>query len=104
MKKKVKTIGIILGTIISLLLVVVAISFINHRIQLSREKSIFIPNGEIVEVNNHEMHVFTEGNGKDTLVFMSGGGTCSPVLDFKSLYSLLNDKYKIALVEKSGYG
>src|SRR5690625_4133819 len=35
---------------------------------------------------------------------MSGGGTSSPVLDFKSLYSLLSDKYRIAVVEKAGYG
>ena len=38
------------------------------------------------------------------LVFMSGGGTCSPILDFKSLYSLLSDTYQIAVVEKLGYG
>lgn len=31
-------------------------------------------------------------------------GTCSPILDFKSLYSLLSDEYKIAVVEKFGYG
>jgi pimeloyl-ACP methyl ester carboxylesterase len=35
---------------------------------------------------------------------MSGGGTSSPILDFKSLYSLLSDEYKIAVVEKFGYG
>lgn len=35
---------------------------------------------------------------------MAGGGTSSPVLDFKSLYSLLSDKYKIVVIEKSGYG
>lgn len=33
-----------------------------------------------------------------------GGGTCSPVLDFKSLYSLLSDTYRIVVVEKAGYG
>lgn len=33
---------------------------------------------------------------------MSGGGTCFPVLDFKSLYSLLSDEYKIVVVEKAG--
>lgn len=37
-------------------------------------------------------------------VFMSGSGTCSPILDFKSLYSLLSNEYKIAVVEKFGYG
>lgn len=35
---------------------------------------------------------------------MSGGGTCSPILDFKSLYSLLSGEYKIVVVEKFGYG
>lgn len=50
------------------------------------------------------MSVYTEGDGDKTLVFMSGGGTCSPILDFKSLYSLLSNDYKIVVVEKFGYG
>lgn len=45
-----------------------------------------------------------EGSGPKTLVFLSGGGTCSPILDFKSLYSLLSDEYRIVVVEKFGYG
>lgn len=36
--------------------------------------------------------------------FLSGSGTCSPILDFKSLYSLLSDDYRIVVVEKFGYG
>ena len=36
--------------------------------------------------------------------FLSGSGTCSPILDFKSLYSLLRDDYRIVVVEKFGYG
>lgn len=60
--------------------------------------------GKIVEVNGHNMSVYTEGEGDKTLVFLSGGGTCSPILDFKSLYSLLSNEYKIAVVEKFGYG
>lgn len=79
-------------------------SYINHRIQLSKEKSLLTPLGEIVNVNGNKMSVYTEGTGEKTLVFMSGGGTCSPILDFKSLYSLLSDDYKIAVVEKFGYG
>ena len=50
------------------------------------------------------MSVYAEGEGKHTLVFLSGGGTCSPILDFKSLYSLLSDDYRIVVVEKFGYG
>ncbi|CDZ75647.1 Hypothetical protein ING2D1G_1510 [Peptoniphilus sp. ING2-D1G] len=62
------------------------------------------PLGELVEVNGHNMSIYTEGDGNKTLVFMSGGGTCSPILDFKSLYSLLRDEYRIIVVEKFGYG
>lgn len=58
----------------------------------------------MIEVNGHNMSIYVEGTGDTTLIFMSGGGTCSPILDFKSLYSLLSDKYQIAVVEKFGYG
>lgn len=55
----------------------------------------------MVEVNDHNMHIYVEGQGDTTLVFMSGGGgTSSPMLDFKSLYSLLSDKYRVIVVEK----
>ncbi|GAA0178519.1 alpha/beta hydrolase [Clostridium sediminicola] len=104
MKKGIKKMAIIVGVIVGLLIIIIAISFINHKIHLSKENRIFVPNGKLVEVNGHKIHIYTEGHGMDTLVFMSGGGTCSPVLDFKSLYSLLSDKYKIVVVEKAGYG
>ena len=50
------------------------------------------------------MSVYSEEVGDETIVFMSGGGTCSPILDFKSLSSLLSSEYKIVVVEKFGYG
>lgn len=70
----------------------------------SKEKSLRTPIGEMVTVNGHKMSIYVEGEGDKTLVFMSGGGTCSPILDFKSLYSLLSDDYRIVVVEKFGYG
>lgn len=88
---------LILGTLL-------LICFINHRIQLSREEKVLRQIGNSVNVGGNNMNVCTEGEGDVTLVFMSGGGTCSPVLDFKSLYALLTDRYKIAVVEKFGYG
>lgn len=90
--------------IIAVIVLFVIISLVRHKICSSNEKDLLKPLGELVEVNGHNMSVYTEGEGEKTLVFMSGGGTCSPILDFKSLYSLLSDKYKIAVVEKFGYG
>ena len=36
--------------------------------------------------------------------FLTGDGTCSPVLYFKSLYSQLSERYRAADAEKAGYG
>jgi pimeloyl-ACP methyl ester carboxylesterase len=82
------------------------ISFVNHKIKLKKEDKLFKTNGKIVEVNNHNINIYITGNSNSdiTLVFMSGGGTCSPTLDFKTLYSLFENNYQIAVVEKAGYG
>ena len=90
--------------IIAVIALFVIISLVRHKICSSKEKDLLTPLGKLVEVNGHNMSVYTEGEGEKTLVFMSGSGTCSPILDFKSLYSLLSDEYKIAVVEKFGYG
>lgn len=89
---------------IAVLVLLLLLISIYHRIRLRRESALRSPLGEIVEVNGHNMSVYTGGEGETTLVFLSGGGTCCPILDFKSLYSLLWDDYKIAVVEKFGYG
>ncbi len=80
------------------------ISYVHHRIKLKQERALLKPMGKMVEVNGNMMSIYVEGEGPKNLIFMSGGGTCSPILDFKSLYSLLSDDYKIVVVERFGYG
>lgn len=94
----------ILFTFLALCVILILLCLANHRIQLNKEKELREPIGQLVEVDGNKMSVYVEGTGSKTLVFMSGGGTCSPILDFKSLYSLLSDKYQIVVVEKFGYG
>lgn len=106
MKKILKFIGIIIIVIILFILLIILISFVNHKINLKKEDKLFKTSGKIVEVNNHNVNVYISGNFNSdiTLVFMSGAGTCSPTLDFKTLYSLFENDYQIAVVEKAGYG
>ena len=77
-----------------------------HKISLWAESRKYPPVGKMVEVNGHQMHVYGEGdgNGNETLVFLSGSGTAAPALDFKALYSRLSDQYHIVVVERAGYG
>jgi pimeloyl-ACP methyl ester carboxylesterase len=96
------------GTIIITLLAIAAIIliafWINHNYQLRKEAKTLLPPGNMVEVNGKKLHVFTEGDGDTTLVFMAGHGTSYPTVDFKPLWVKMVDEYRIAVVEKAGYG
>ena len=96
----IKRLLFLLGVVLVLLLA----SFIYHRLALQREKASLNPMGQMVSVNGHDMSVFVKGNGPQTLVFLSGAGTASPILDFKDLYNGLSKQYKIVVVERAGYG
>lgn len=57
-----------------------------------------------IPVSSGKINVYSEGQGNATIIFLSGAGVTSPVLEYKPLYSRLSDEYRIAVVEKSGYG
>ena len=90
--------------IAAIIVILIWICFGYHRYRLKKEEKLRDPLGQLIDINGNNMSVYIEGSGSKTLVFLSGGGTCSPILDFKSLYSLLSDEYRIVVVEKFGYG
>lgn len=107
MKKVLKKIFKIIMYIILAIAILLGIVFIYHRIMLrveSKYTNIEKAPGIVVEVNGHKMHVYTEGTGDKTLVFMAGFGSTCPYIEFKPLYSKLSDKYSIVVIEKAGYG
>ena len=105
MKKFLKTAGKVLLVLVIVLAVLLGAIFAYNRIMLAKEEPLMQKHiGQYVEVDGHRMNIYTEGEGEHTLLFLSGSGTAVPVLDFKSLYSLLSDDYKIVVVEKFGYG
>ena len=90
--------------LVGAVLVLLLASFTYHRLALQREKDSLKPMGQMVSVNGHDMSVFVKGNGPQTLVFLSGASTASPILDFKDLYDGLSKQYRIVVVERAGYG
>lgn len=105
MKIKLKTIGKALLVLLCLPVLFLLVVFIYHRIMLIKEKELIseVP-GEMIEVDGGRMCVYTEGSGKHTVVFMSGYGTPSPILDFRPVYNRLTDDFRVVVVEKFGYG
>ncbi len=62
-------------------------------------------NGEFVEINQHNIHIYRQGNeNSPKIVFMAGSGTVAPVYDFKILYEKLVPNFRIIVIEKFGYG
>jgi pimeloyl-ACP methyl ester carboxylesterase len=60
--------------------------------------------GQLVEVDGKNMHVYTKGDGENTIVLLSGLSTAAPVLDFEPLINEMSKNNKIVVVELFGYG
>ena len=89
---------------LSFILLFLGATFIFHRISLEKEQASLTPVGQQVLVNGHQMNVYVEGDGPETIVFLSGAGIASPILDFKDVSDSLSKKYKVVIVERAGYG
>ena len=108
--KKRKTLKKVLIVIPLILLLglgfVVGSSYMEHQSLIEEEKSKYPAPGTLVDLNDNDesLHVYAEGEGDVTFVFMSGFGTASPVYDFQVLYQKIAEDYEIAVVERAGYG
>ena len=90
--------------LLSFLILFLVGTFISHRISLEKEQASLTSMGKTVLVNGHKINVYVEGDGPETIVFLSGAGIASPILDFKNLTDSLSKNYKIVVVERAGYG
>lgn len=86
------------------LLLFLGATFVFHQFSLQNESKLLTPIGKEVTVNGHQMNVYIKGEGSETIVFLSGAGIASPILDFKNLSDSLSKKYKVVVVERAGYG
>ena len=89
---------------LSFILLFLVGTFIFHRINIEKEQASLTPMGQTVLVNGHKINVYVEGDGSEIIVFLSGAGIASPILDFKNVSDSLSKKYKVVIVERAGYG
>ena len=78
-----------------LVVVFLLFSALYHNYQLKNKTEEYPPPGELVEVNNNEMHVYSEGQGDITLVFLPGAGSFIPTIDFKPLWKRMTADYSV---------
>jgi hypothetical protein len=103
--KMVRSIVLVIILVIALFLGLMAIY---HHIMLINEKRHIKILGKLVKVDGFNMNVYAEGveqkKENPTIVLLSSSGVAAPIYDYKVLYSKLTDRYRVAVVEKFGYG
>ncbi|SQB81475.1 alpha/beta hydrolase Fold protein [Clostridium paraputrificum] len=60
--------------------------------------------GDIIKLNTGNTHIFSKGNGNNTVVFTSGSGVTSPYCDYYKLQENVSKFSKTAVFERYGYG
>lgn len=102
--KKKHRIRIVLRYILLSILAVCFIWIIFSNVMTTYEQKKHKPIGDIVEVEGKRMHLYTRGEGDNTIVLLSGLGTAAPALDFDPLINEMSKNNKVVVVEPFGYG
>ncbi len=93
-------IGIIVGSIVCLNI----IGFAINKIFFSNERDGVSPYGQLVNVGEKQMHVYSMGSGEKTVVLLPGFGVSLPCADFGPLMRALSNEYTVVCVEYFGIG
>ncbi|MEW9093473.1 MAG: alpha/beta hydrolase [Clostridiaceae bacterium] len=108
MKIKIKKIGKIIlwiiGIIVGLIALAMLTGFTLHNTYYKSQLEEIKPYGKMVEVDNESMHVYSMGNGEETIVLLAGHGVPLPSADFAPLMRELSKKYTVVTVEYFGVG
>lgn len=89
---------------LSLILLILMTGFIYERIGEYIDTKKFPIVGEMVEVNNHKISVFSEGKGNSTVVFCSGHTEPNSYTDFYPLYNEISKYAKVVTYDRPGHG
>lgn len=83
---------------------ILIIGFLYEKIGEYEDAKKFPPVGEMVEVNNHKINVFSKGEGDATVVFFSGFRGPSSYADFYPLYNEISNYARVVTYDRPGNG
>ncbi len=95
---------IIIGIIAAIIAVCMTIGAIMHSTYFKEELEQIEPYGQLVNVDDGEMHVYSIGSGENTIVLLPGMGVALPSAEFGPLMRKLCEEYTVVCVEYFGVG
>jgi pimeloyl-ACP methyl ester carboxylesterase len=94
----------ILEIIVALIAVCMLVGWILHTTYFKRKLEQIKPYGQLVDVDDGQIHVYSMGNGKKIIVLLPGMGVSLPSADFAPLMRKLSEKHTVVCVEYFGTG
>lgn len=95
---------LVFGIIVALIAVLMLIGAILHATYFKGKIKQIKPYGQLVDVDDGQMHVYSMGNGEKIIVLLPGLGVGLPSADFAPLMRKLSEKYTVVCVEYFGVG
>ncbi|GAA0180948.1 alpha/beta hydrolase [Clostridium sediminicola] len=92
------------GIIVAVITIFMLIGAILHASYFKGKLEQIKPYGQLVDVDDGQMHVYSMGNGEKTIVLLPGMGVPLPSADFAPLIRKLSEKYTVVCVEYFGVG
>lgn len=94
----------IIVIIVAVIIAFTSIGAILHATYYKGKLEQIKPYGQLVDVDDGQMHVYSIGNGEKTIVLLPGQGVALPSADFGPLMRKLGEKYTVVCVEYFGVG
>ncbi len=102
--KKGKKIMMIFGIVVAVIAILMLMGGILQATYFKGKLEQIQPYGQIVDVEDGQMHVHSMGNGEKTIVLLPGMGVGLPSADFAPLMRKLSEKHTVVTVEYFGVG
>lgn len=94
----------IFGIIVAVIAVLMLFGGILHATYFKGKLEQIKPYGQLVDVEDGQMHLYSMGKGEKTIVLLPGMGVGLPSADFAPLMRKLSEKYTVVTVEYFGVG
>lgn len=94
----------IFGIIVAVIIMIMLVGGVLHATYFKGKLVQIKPYGQLVDVDDGQMHVYSMGNGEKTIVLLPGLGVGLPSADFGPLMRKLSEKYTVVCVEYFGVG
>lgn len=104
MSKRGEKTMIIFVVIVTVILVCMLVGSILQSTYFQRKLDKMEPYGQLVDVEDGQMHVYSMGKGENTIVLLPGMGVPLPSVDFAPLMRKLSENYTVVCVEYFGVG